>query len=112
MTDAVLLIQEPDGSLREEPLTAERVVLGRDPHCDIVLPGRLISRQHAAISRAGRAYTLEDLSSRNGTAVNGEMLASPRALRDGDRIELGGIGGLTFTDGDATSTRPVPHAAG
>jgi DNA-binding response OmpR family regulator len=112
MPHAALLIQEPDGSLREEPLAAERVVLGRDPACDIVLAGRLVSRRHAAINRLGPSYTLEDLGSHNGTAVNGEALSGPRALRDGDRIELGGIGRLTFVDGDATSTRPVPHAVG
>ena len=112
MSHAALLIQEPDGSLREEPLLAERIVLGRDQTCDIVIEGRLVSRQHAAISRNGSTYTLEDLGSRNGTAVNGETLNGPRALHDGDRIDLGGIGRLTFADGDATNTRPVPHAVG
>jgi DNA-binding response OmpR family regulator len=112
MSHTALLIQEPDGSLREEPLLAERVVLGRDPTCDIVIAGRLVSRQHAAIIRQGSTYTLQDLGSRNGTAVNGEALDGPHALRDGDRIDLGGIGRLTFADGDATNTRPVPHALG
>lgn len=112
MAHASLLIQEPDGSLREAPLLGERIVLGRDPSCDIVIAGRLISRQHAAIRRRGTSYTLEDLGSRNGTSINGEMLAGPRALHDGDQIDLGGIGRLTFADGDATNTRPVPHAVG
>ena len=112
MAHASLLIQEPDGSLREAPLLAERIVLGRDPTCDIVIAGRLISRQHAAIRRHGTSYTLEDLGSRNGTSINGEILTGPRALHDGDQIDLGGIGRLTFADGDATNTRPVPHAVG
>jgi DNA-binding response OmpR family regulator len=112
MKYAVLLIQDADGSFHEQPLAAERVVLGRDPQCDIVLPGRLVSRQHAVISRVGQIYTLEDLGSRNGTAINGDALAGPHVLHDGDRIELGGIGRLTFADSDATSTRPVPHAVG
>lgn len=112
MPHASLLIQEPDGSLREEPLIAERIVLGRDPSCGIVIVGRLVSRQHAAIRRQGTSYTLEDLGSRNGTAINGEILSGPCTLRDGDMIDLGGIGRLTFADGDATSTRPMPHAVG
>jgi DNA-binding winged helix-turn-helix (wHTH) protein len=112
MNQALLLIQKPDGSLREEPLATQRVVLGRGPECDIVLAGRLVSRQHAAISRLGPAYMIEDLGSRNGTTVNDEPLSGQRILRDGDRIDLGGIGRLTFVDGDATSTRPVPHAVG
>jgi hypothetical protein len=112
MIYAALLLQQPDGAARELPLEAERVVLGRDPGCDIVLAGRLISRQHAGITRAGRVYTLEDLGSRNGTAVNGQPLSGPWVLHDGDCIDLGGIGQLIFVDGDATSTRPNPPAVG
>ncbi|HEX9372277.1 MAG TPA: FHA domain-containing protein [Roseiflexaceae bacterium] len=112
MSYAALLIQEPDGALREVPLLGERVVLGRDPSCDLVIAGRLISRQHACITRAGQAYTIEDLGSRNGTMVNGQPIDTSRALRDGDRIDLGGLGSLTFLDGDATSTRPIPAPEG
>jgi DNA-binding response OmpR family regulator len=112
MSNAVLLIQEPDGSLREIALSAETIVLGRDPACDVVVAARLISRQHAAIRRSGASYLLEDLGSRNGTTVNGRPLAQPQPLRDGDRIELGGVGRLIFLDGDATNTRPMPAAVG
>lgn len=112
MTHAALLIQQPDGSLREEPLEGERVLLGRAPECDIVLSGRLVSRHHAAIRRAEGTYTLEDLGSHNGTTVNGHPIDGPYVLRDGDRIELGGIGRLMFVDSDATSTRPLAPAAG
>jgi DNA-binding response OmpR family regulator len=112
LTSAALLIQQPDGSTREVPLQAERVVLGRAPECDIVVEGRLISRQHAAISRQGTTYTLQDLDSHNGTAVNGRRVGGPWVLRAGDLIELGGVGRLTFVDGDATSTRPQAPAIG
>lgn len=112
MSHPVLLVQEPDGALREIALTSERVVIGRDPDCDVVVAGRLVSRRHAVIHCVGRVYTLEDLGSRNGTTVNGQPLAAPRVLRDGDRVELGGVGRLTFLDGDATSTRPMPSAVG
>lgn len=108
---AALLIQQPDGSLREVPLVAERTVLGRAPECDVVVEGRLISRQHACIQHSGGAYVLEDLGSHNGTTLNGQALARPQALHDGNRIELGGVGRLVFVDSDATSTRPMPPAA-
>jgi DNA-binding response OmpR family regulator len=109
---AALLIQQPDGSLREVQLPAGRAILGRASECDIVIEGRLISRQHAAISRSGTTYVLEDLGSHNGTTVNGQRLNGPWVLRDGDRIELGGIGWLLFADGDATSTRPQAPPTG
>jgi DNA-binding response OmpR family regulator len=112
MTSAALLIQQPGGSTQEVPLQAERVILGRAPECDIVIEGRLVSRQHAAISRSGSNYLLEDLGSHNGTTVNGQHVSGPWVLRDGDRLELGGVGRLTFVDSDATSTRPYAPAAG
>lgn len=111
-TSAALLIQQPNGSLQEVPLRAERTVLGRAPECDVVLEGRLISRQHAVISRVGRSYILEDLNSHNGTAVNGRPISGPLTLHDSDQIELGGIGRLTFVDNDATSTRARAPALG
>lgn len=112
MADAVLLIQEPDGALREIPLIADRTILGRDATCNVLIAARLISRQHAAITRAGGVYTLEDLGSRNGTTVNDQPVIGPQKLYDGDRIELGGVGRLTFLDGDATNTRPMPALVG
>jgi DNA-binding response OmpR family regulator len=111
-TSAALLIQQPDGSIQEVPLQADHMVLGRAPECDIVVEGRLISRQHATIRRAGATYTLEDLGSHNGTMVNGRRLSEPWTLHDGDMIELGGVGRLTFVDGDATRTRPQAPAVG
>lgn len=108
---AALHILQPDGSVREVPLGAEHTLIGRSPDCDVVVEGRLISRQHARIVHAGGVFTLEDLGSHNGTTLNGEPLDRPQTLHDGDRIELGGIGRLTFVDSDATSTRPLPHPA-
>lgn len=111
-TSAALLIQQPGGALQEVPLQAEQVILGRAPECDVVIEGRLISRRHAAIRREGQGYILEDLGSYNGTAVNGQRLSGPWKLHDGDQIELGGVGRLTFVDSDATSTRPRAPALG
>lgn len=112
MSTATLLVPQPDGTVQEVPLHGEYLVLGRDAACDVVLLGRLVSRRHAAIRRVDQSYLVEDLGSRNGTTVNGEPLGGPRLLRDGDQIELGGMGRLTFVDSDATSTRPMPSAVG
>lgn len=107
-----LLVQQPDGSVREVPLHTTPTVLGRAPDCAVVLEGRLISRHHARIYQHGQDYVLEDLGSHNGTAVNGQPLVGPLALRDGDQIELGGVGKLVFADTDATRTRPLAPAEG
>jgi DNA-binding response OmpR family regulator len=107
-----LLIPQPDGSLRELPVTADMLVLGRAEDCDVVIAGRLISRQHARLRREGHVYLIEDLESRNGTFLNGEPLREPAPLHDGDRIDLGGSTVVIFADGDATSTRPYAPAQG
>jgi predicted component of type VI protein secretion system len=49
-----------------------------------------LSRHHAEVSRlATGEYRLEDLSSTNGTFVNGARLQAPAVLALGDEIELG-----------------------
>jgi predicted component of type VI protein secretion system len=110
--DPVLLLQLADGAVREIPLGAVPITLGRAPDCDVVLEGRLISRQHARISHGEQGYLLEDLGSHNGTTANGQPVTSPWVLRDGDQIELGGVARLVFADSDATRTRPLAPAEG
>ncbi len=70
------------------PLNKSRMVLGRDVDCDICLDDSLVSDEHAAISRNGGNFVLEDLNSRNGTSVNGERI-NQRKLRNGEKISIG-----------------------
>lgn len=77
------------------PRTGERVringqkaVLGRHPQCDIVLDQGAISRQHAQILVVDGAYFIEDLKSRNGTLVNGQIIESSHPLADGDELKI------------------------
>lgn len=70
------------------PLDQDRAVLGRHPDCDIVLEVGAVSRQHAQISREGDQFIVEDLASRNGTFVNGELVEGRRPLVEGDRLKI------------------------
>jgi sigma-B regulation protein RsbU (phosphoserine phosphatase) len=70
------------------PLTAERIVLGRHPECDIVVDAGAISRQHAVITRSQNDFYVEDLKSRNGTYVNGEQIHGRRLLQENDRVKI------------------------
>jgi len=69
----------------------ERLVFGRQTEG----PGQLaedpeLSRHHAQIARRPDGeYQLEDLSSTNGTYVNGTRLEEPAVLSVGDTVELG-----------------------
>lgn len=69
-------------------LSKDRIVLGRNAGCDVVLSSPVISQQHAAIARSGAAVHLEDLGSANGVFVNG-LQVKRQELKPGDRIRIG-----------------------
>ena len=71
-------------------LTREKTTLGRNPECDVMLDPVDISRRHAAVSRDGDTYSIEDLGSRNGTFVNASRLEPhvKHPLNEGDRVKM------------------------
>lgn len=69
------------------PLSA-KVVLGRDPQCDIALDDEFCSGEHASISWIDGRWHFADLGSTNGIFVNGSRVQHA-ILRPGDRITLG-----------------------
>lgn len=64
-------------------------LLGRSPDATIRLTDAGVSRQHATIRRDGTLYWVSDLGSANGSFVNDVAVTTARALRHGDRIQLG-----------------------
>lgn len=64
------------------------MVLGRDIKCDICVDDPSISRFHARIQPEGDGYTVVDLQSTNGTAVNRVRIATQK-LKDGDDLRFG-----------------------
>ena len=99
MTDATLVIREGDGAGGEYPLDGE-LVIGREPgSADLVLDDPGISRRHAAVRAIGGAITVEDLSSSNGTFVNGKRISGEVELAEGDEVQVGGT---------VLSLRPAP----
>ncbi|HEX5137970.1 MAG TPA: FHA domain-containing protein [Planctomycetota bacterium] len=65
--------------------------LGRGRKCDVLLEDRACSRSHArlTVDRGGRALMLEDLHSRNGTFLDGDLVLGPREVPEGGRIRVG-----------------------
>jgi len=78
------------------------VVIGREESCDVALPERPVSRQHAEIRRDGNRYLLRDLGSKNGTFLNGQEIDGPVPLQDGDEIQIALRVKLLFVGVDAT----------
>jgi serine phosphatase RsbU (regulator of sigma subunit)/pSer/pThr/pTyr-binding forkhead associated (FHA) protein len=75
-------------------LDRETTIIGRNPESDIYLQPKSVSRKHAAITRRGDVFQLEDLGSTRGTFVNGQKLTKPVLLEDGCTIQ---VGELLFT---------------
>lgn len=67
------------------------MVLGRDRACEFAIDEYIMSRQHAKLTRRGKAIVVEDLQSKNGTYVNNARIAGEHILRDGDRLACGTI---------------------
>jgi len=63
--------------------------IGRSRSCDVVLADANVSRRHAEVRPRGGGWTIADLGSTNGVAVNGVRIERAQALRPGDRIEVG-----------------------
>jgi hypothetical protein len=69
---------------------AQKIVLGRDPLCDLSLRAGGVSRQHAEIERTpDGVFHLRDLDSRNGTTVAGLPLVGKVPLAGVGRFGLG-----------------------
>ena len=66
--------------------------VGRDPASTVCINDASVSRNHARITVDHSSATLEDLNSKNGTQVMGEMITT-RVLADGDEIEFGHVKG-------------------
>ena len=71
-------------------LVVDRALLlvGRDPHCDVLIDSPRVSRLHCVLSRHRDAIIARDLGSTNGTYVNEQRVDRAR-LNSGDRIAAG-----------------------
>ncbi|MCB1009204.1 MAG: SpoIIE family protein phosphatase [Acidobacteria bacterium] len=64
-------------------------LLGRGPLADLELHDPAVSRRHAQISFSEEDCFVADLESGNGTYVNGQRVADPVRLEEGDEIRVG-----------------------
>ena len=92
------------------PLDGDRLTLGSDPTNGIAVPtDRRLSRLHAAFERYPAGWCVRDLSSRNGTFVNGQRIWQERALDDGDEIRAGSSR-FVYRAGQARRLGPATEA--
>jgi pSer/pThr/pTyr-binding forkhead associated (FHA) protein len=79
--------------------------IGREPTCAVCINDPSVSRGHARIVVDDGGATLEDLNSKNGTQVMGQVIKAVTVLKDGDEVEFGHVKGWYIVeDGDDPPT--------
>src|SRR5881398_1709223 len=69
-------------------LQGEKIILGRNADCGVVLNVPAVSREHAIIRKIQGKYYIEDNKSRNGTFLNSKEVTTRTPLKDNDRIKI------------------------
>jgi pSer/pThr/pTyr-binding forkhead associated (FHA) protein len=84
-----LIIEDDEGRKTVVPMAREEITIGRQEGNTIRLTERNVSRRHARLVKNDGQLLIEDLGSYNGVRVNGERIASPTAIKEGDLVEIG-----------------------
>jgi pSer/pThr/pTyr-binding forkhead associated (FHA) protein len=82
------VVEGPDAG--HEVRVGTELVIGRGEAAELVLGDPSVSRRHALVRVDGTTGVVEDLGSSNGTFVNGEPVAAPRRVTQGDVLRIGG----------------------
>lgn len=69
----------------------EKLTIGRNSDCELVIDNKLVSRLHASIQKIKDAFFLKDEGSTNGTLLNGQKIDASKfyKLAPGDEITIG-----------------------
>src|SRR5213596_1240605 len=91
---------------REYAVAGSSLVFRRDESCDVVVPGKDVSRRHAEIVPTPKGYLLVD-SSTNGTSVNDVRVEGQRLLARADVITIAEEKFRFYADTAALSPPPA-----
>ncbi|QWR77645.1 FHA domain-containing protein [Candidatus Magnetomonas plexicatena] len=85
---AKILLKFKEAAIKEVVIDKDVITVGRKPTNDIHVDNLAVSGVHAKVFKKDDQYYIEDLSSLNGTFVNGRKI-SVHALHDADVIIIG-----------------------
>ena len=102
LDDAPILIGQSGPLNGEKWNLFNKIIIGRETSCDIVIPNRQVSRQHIVLTPAIEGIYLEDLNSKNGTHLNGQLITDKILLQDGDLIQIAFVQEFIFVSADGT----------
>jgi ABC transport system ATP-binding/permease protein len=95
-----LTIQEGSQAGKAFEILEGPALIGRDPGVDCYLPDEAVSRRHTRLTYEDGCFFIEDLQSRNGTFVNGEIVKGIQRISPGDKIRLGQVVTLVLDTAD------------
>src|SRR5215472_5848064 len=104
---AKLSLMFEDKLMKEVPIGARPITIGRSPDNDLPVDNLAVSNHHARVYYEGTRLVVEDLDSLNGTFVN-DLRVERATLHDGDSIHVG----KHYIKVDATGDAPVPWDTG
>ena len=105
---AEVIIKEGDAPTGRLTIQPGEFIIGRDAGCQIRVNRDDVSRQHARLVFSARGCEIEDLGSKSGTAINGQILEGIRRFSLPARLGVGGAEVLlTMLSDNATVARPV-----
>ncbi|MEE2834910.1 MAG: FHA domain-containing protein [Myxococcota bacterium] len=67
------------------------LIFGRSPDCDVMLDESNVSRRHARVTVDFSGIWIEDLGSKNGIQVGGEVVREKVRLKDRTEVQVGGV---------------------
>lgn len=110
----MLVLDVRDGEQRRTLRLEDGTIrIGRDPDCEIFLPGDpTLSRVHAIFEHVDNAWSVRDNDSRNGTTMRGVQLPATNrfAVTTGDRLAVGKFVLVVTSTGEALDETLPAHA--
>jgi len=111
-------VAEKGGSQRRMEFDEDVITIGRVQGNHIVLPRGNVSKQHARLEHRGGELRLTDLSSTNGTYINGRRITETAMVVQGDKVYIGEFiigfedvsGAREASAASKPAARPVPSA--
>ncbi len=104
-----LALVSPSGDRRFVLPEGTTLILGRDPGSDLPLLDPGVSRRHAEVRAIGETLHLQDLSSRNGTWLNGQRVGKAQA-HVGDLVSFGPVELAIVEEAAPRVVATVPYA--
>jgi predicted component of type VI protein secretion system len=87
----VKLVVQKSGAPQAFHMRGPEMIIGRQKGCGVRIPSGMVSRQHCLLSIHDDLLRVEDLSSANGTLINGRRIMRREVLRPGDKLRVGPI---------------------